>query len=705
MRIRRSYIAGVLSVVVVLGTGLAFGQAVPGQSGRATEQAPRDQWNGMPVTVTTTDTKSGQVVTIAGKRQRVTLNVDTLEIEVQSAAGRWRFLPSRQDLTIRVGEQESTVTLAEARKEIQTSDPGYRTGVEIRLSDIPGAKDLELYLSIALEGKDEDLVFDVVPKETCDTSIRAMNWPPPVNPDDFDTTILSNVRGVMLPKNWPMEYSPIREQLADGSYKYPKESTAVQSNIIEDWSMPWWGFQQGRNAMMCIVETPDDAAYQFKHPAGGPTILGPRWRASLGRMRYQRTCRFCFLPDADYNDMAKRYRRYAKDTGLYVSLAEKIARNPKTKALIGTPIMRSGILTDIVPDSLRYKMDNPAFNHHLTTFDQRGEQYRQFKQQGLERLQVVLTGWPHAGYDRQHPDELPPAPAAGGWAGMKRLEATCHELGYRFALHDQYRDYYADAPSFTPHWAIHEEDQNPVSVAFPGSRFGQWKEGTIPYMNNWDGGKQSYINNRTMPGEVAKTYTGLADHGIKPDGVYLDVFGYVPVDEDFNPEHPTSRTDALSAHRHAYAWARNNVGFIGTEAGCDWTVPYTDYTSPLASPLTPSKGIPIPLFNLVYHDAVITPYSPDDLHGLLNGGCPQISLPARHGEGGGNPTQGGTFTPQYLAKVRRMAKLHERLALTELVKHEFLDKDHTRERTTFSDGTTVTVDWAKKEATISPDVP
>ncbi|MGN6369920.1 MAG: DUF5696 domain-containing protein [Phycisphaerae bacterium] len=690
-------------IFAALGAGSVFGQT-PKPTGHVTEQAAREEWGGMPVRVSIGEGEKAHQITIAGKKQRVVVDADTLGIEVESAAGRWRMMPSKDDLTVRVGGKEATVSLADSRKDILRSDPGYRTGVQIRLFDIQGAKDLTVYLWIGLEGKDEDLVFDVVPGETCETAIRAMNWPGAVNPEDFDTTILSNVRGVMLPKNWPTAYDPIREQLADGSYKYPKETTEIQSDIIEDWSMSWWGFEEGKNAMMCIVETPDDAAYQFKHPAGGPTIMGPRWRESLGRMRYERSCRFCFLPGEDYNGMAKRYREYVKNTGLYVSLAEKIARNPKVKDLIGTPITRSGILTDIVPDSLRYKKENPKFNHHLNTFDERAAQYRKFKEQELERLQVVLTGWPHHGYDRQHPDELPPAPAAGGWEGMKRLADACHEIGYLFALHDQYRDYYTDAPSFSEHWAVHEEDENPVSVGFPGSRFGQWKEGTIPYMNNWDGGKQSYINNRTMPGEIAKTYTALKDHGIQVDGTYLDVFGYVPVDEDFNPEHPTSRTDALNAHRHAYTWARNNVGFIGTEAGCDWTVPYTDYTSPLPSPMSPGKGIAIPLFNLVYHDAVMTPYAPNDLHGLLNGGVPQISLPARNGEGGGNPTQAGTFSPEYLKAVKRMAKLHERVALCEMVKHEFLSDDRKIERTTFSDGTTVTVDWNKKEATISPDV-
>ena len=42
---------------------------------------------------------------------------------------------------------------------------------------------------------------------------------------------------------------------------------------------------------------------------------------------------------------------------------------------------------------------------------------------------------------------------------MKRLADTCRELGYLFSLHDQYRDYYLDAPSYDPQFAVHEEDE------------------------------------------------------------------------------------------------------------------------------------------------------------------------------------------------------------------------------------------------------
>ena len=92
--------------------------------------------------------------------------------------------------------------------------------------------------------------------------------------------------------------------------------------------------------MMIIIETPDDAAYQFAHPAGGPTVIGPRWLAQLGRLNYPRSGRMIFFRSGNYVDMAKRYRRYVMETGQFVSLKEKIARTPAVKDLIGTPQTR-----------------------------------------------------------------------------------------------------------------------------------------------------------------------------------------------------------------------------------------------------------------------------------------------------------------------------------------------------------------------------
>jgi hypothetical protein len=622
---------------------------------------------------------------IAGQKNTVSLRKADLALQVQAGGTLWSLLPSTAgELLVKSGGQERSLRLADAREiAIVPYRTGFRTGLKLALSGWGpggGGEGLKLWLTLGLEGRDEDLVFDVAAEERL-MQIRRLDWPQAMDASDASYTALPVVRGTLLPRNWDKEFHPIRPPRPEGA---SPDTSEIQSNVIESWSMSWWGWKKGNAAAMLIVETPDDAAYQFRHPAGGPTVIGPRWRASLGRLAYRRSARLCFLEGGDYVAMAKRYRRHAKQSGLFVSLAEKIAREPKVRSLVGTPLARLSILRNLKPESQRYDTKDASKNYSLQTFDERARQLRELRAKGVQKFHVCLTGWPWLGYDRQHPDELPPAPQAGGVEGMKRLADACRELGYVLTFHDQYRDYYVDAPSYDPQFAIHEEDERGAPQAFPGTRFGITKEGRIPFMRYWDGGKQGFLNSRFMLGHLVQNYEWLMARGVRPDGVYLDVFGYVPPDEDWNEQHPTTRGDNLRDRAACYRWTRERLGIVGTEAACDWTVPYADISSPLRPP---RAGIPVPLFNLVYHDAILTTYNPTDLHGFLNAGVPQLGLAELEAN---------------LEKVRQMAALNERVALLEMTRHEFLDGGYKKERTTFADGTTVTVDWDAGTVVVKP---
>jgi hypothetical protein len=651
------------------------------RSPTAPESPPRTEWGAPEVEVT----QAGDEWTIAGPRQRVVLDVRDLSFRVQAGAAEWRMEPSAAgDLRVRVGGKTVPLRLADAtRKAAVRYDTGFKTGVKLVLSGwrAEGSPvDLALFLTLALEGAEEELAFDVAAEEKGAT-VRQLDWPGALDAAAVDYTLLPNVRGNLIPRGWPQQFDPIRPPRS--AENAPPDTSEIQSNVIESWSMSFWGFKKGAAAMMVIVETPNDAAYQFHHPAGGPTVIGPRWRASLGRLAYPRAGRMCFFADGTYVTLAKRYRRHAMETGLFVSLREKIARTPRVASLIATPLTRLSILRNRKEDSQRYDLRDPTKNYSLTGFDERARQLREVKAKGHDRLHVCLTGWPRLGYDRQHPDELPPAPSAGGWEGMKRLAEACREMGYVLTLHEQFRDYYVDAPSYDPQFAIHEEDETSPPQAFPGTRFGTWKEGRIPFMRYWDGGKQTFLSPRFMLGHLRKNYEWLRERGVRPDGLYLDVFGYVPPDEDWNEEHPATRTDNLAERAACYNWTRQRFGIVGTEAACDWTVPY----AAISSPLRPARGVPVPLFELVYHDAIITPYAPTDLRGLLAGGVPQASLEELEAN---------------MDRVRQMSALNERLALVEMTGHEFLDAGYRKERATFADGTTVTVDWDANTATVHP---
>ena len=157
-------------------------------------------------------------------------------------------------------------------------------------------------------------------------------------------------------------------------------------------------------------------------------MIGPRWQAQLGRFGYLRSARVIPIT-GNYVDMAKRYRRYAIETGLFVSLKEKIARTPLLHDLIGVPHMRASILRNLKPESDRYDKRDPSKNYSLTTFAERAGQLRELKTKGLDRVLVLISGWPHLGYDRQHPDSLPPPEKAGGWLTPADLEIRLEMSG------------------------------------------------------------------------------------------------------------------------------------------------------------------------------------------------------------------------------------------------------------------------------------
>jgi hypothetical protein len=592
------------------------------------------------------------------------------------------------DMIVKSKGEEFPLRLADAGKiDIKPYDTGFKTGVKIRLErfrdlgllNAGPELDLALCLTVCLEGKEEDPVCEAVAIEH-ETTVRQLDWPKELDARDVEYTALSNGRGNLLPRDWPQAYDPINHGGTDKSF--------VESNLIECWSMSWWGFQKGKSAMVVIVETPDDAAYKFRHPAGGPTVIGPRWRASLGKLGYLRSVRMCFIPEGNYVDMAKRYRRYVVDIGRFVSLKEKIARDPLVAQLIGTPHLRQSIKRNYKPGSFRWDAKNPEKNYSVTTFDERVRQLRELKAKGINRLYVTLSAWPYQGYDRQHPDALPPAPEAGGWDGMKRWADACKELGYLYNLHDQYRDYYVDAPSYDPQFAVHEEDAISQATAFPGTRFGFWKEGYLPFMDHWDGGAMTYLDARFAPGHLIKNYQLMFDHEIKMQGSYLDVFGYIPPTEDFNPEHPLTRADCMRFQAECFTWVRNNLGIVGTEDGADWVIPYVDY----ANEASPGRCISVPLYELVYHDAVLTPEGElrDPLRCLLNGGYPTLPRDLDN--------------KKDMDFLHAICALHERVALLEMTNHEFLDEDHKKERTTFSDGTTVTIDRVAGSFDIKPEL-
>ena len=145
-----------------------------------------------------------------------------------------------------------------------------------------------------------------------------------------------------------------------------------------------------------------------------------------------------------------------------------------------------------------------------------------------------------------------------------------------------------------------------------------------------------------------------------------------------------------------------------SEEVSDWAVPslvfchYAPYDFQMRSPDAPRHGIPVPLYNLVYHDCVIQPWMMDRvaggddymLYALLNGGAPYLIRDAAYaGMDGDMNAALRARTENDIERCAVVAGLHRRVGMQELVRHDLVGGDPLVQRSVFADGTAVTCDF------------
>lgn len=532
------------------------------------------------------------------------------------------------------------------------------------------------------ENATEEVYCEWIPLQEEGLEVKKVFWPGPMEfgekREDW-YTLLTHQQGMLLPNTWEVELeTPSFEGFFGTAGAY----------------MPWFAQVRGREGYLAVCVTPWNAGYQAEHPAGGPyTRVSMRFEPSLGKMDYRRGVKYTFLEDCDYNDICKTYRNYVDEQGRLRTLEEKAVRNPSVNDLIGCAFLHKGIKTFVQPNSDFYDAENPEKNNHLTTFAQREREIRQLHEMGVEKLYLHLDGWAEPGYDNRHPDYGPACEAAGGWEGMKSLADAMHECGYLFGIHDQYRDYYLTAPSFDENFACRLPD------------------GTIPQHQRWAGGPQSYLCATQAPYYVKRNFEELAKHGIKLDCAYLDVFTCNEGDECGNPMHRMTRRDCYAYRARCFEYLLKNGILPSSEEVNDWAVEsqvfchYAPYDFMMRVPGSPKQAIPVPLYNLVYHDCVIQPWMMEKVseeedcmfYALLNGGAPYLVRDAAY------PNIDGAFDSAVEMKleedIRRakvVSELHEKVGKCEMVRHEFVNGNPQMQKTVFADGTSVIVDFQKQ---------
>lgn len=487
-------------------------------------------------------------------------------------------------------------------------------------------------------------------------------------------TIIPKEQGILIPNTWDVSF---KQDGFNGRFGTASAYLPIFAQVKE------------KEGYLAESLTPWNMGYEAVHEAGGnESTVQFRIEPSLGQMEYRRIMRYIFFSDCDYNSILKCYRELAREEGKLKTLKEKEVFTPSVKKLIGASFVHKGIKTCVQPDSEFFDKDAPDKNNRLIPFRKRTEEMKAFKADGVKKLYLHLDGWGDAGYDNKHPDVGPACAEAGGWEGMRELSKTMEELGYLFGIHDQYRDFYKKAESYDDDFACKSAD------------------GSIFTHARWAGGPQAYLCTSQAPFYVRRNFERLLKEGVHLDGAYLDVFTCNEGDECANPRHTMRRRDSYEYRNACFRYLLSKNILPSSEEVNDWAVPwlvfchYAPYDFMLREPGSPKYGIPIPMFNLVYHDCLIIPWMmeklPEEdymLYALLNGGAPYLVRdPAYMGIDGAFTLEEEMPWKTHLERVRAVSDFHEKVGEAELIRHEILDEKGYRQRSSFANGYSVEVD-------------
>ncbi|MGO8674197.1 MAG: glycoside hydrolase [Capsulimonadaceae bacterium] len=434
-------------------------------------------------------------------------------------------------------------------------------------------------------------------------------------------------------------------------------------------SMPWLGQVDARGAgLITLLRTPDDARIDVVR-TNGLLYAAPVWLPSHGRWSYSRKLSYVFLDRGGYVAQALWYRRYAQQSGLLVTLKAKTALNPNVELLLGAA------------DIWTWQRDKLAI-------------CKEMKSVGLDR---VL--WSSGG----SPDEV----------------AAINALGYLTGKYDNYQDgYQADAPNglLKVRW--------PQDVMLdPG---GQPLNGWLTIRTEPDGTTKSWQSGVVSSGVALS----LAEESIPADlkstpygARFVDTTTASPWREDYNPAHPLTRSQDRANRLALLDLCSRHLKLVtGSETGLDAAVPCVDYFEgmmSLANYRYPNAGrnmqrivdptpdilkyqvgpfYRIPLWELVYHDCTVSywywgdynnkmpsVWRRRDLFNILYA-TPPIYMFDR--------ALWNAQRDRFVDSYRQTSYVARQFATDEMLTHEFLTPDHTLQRTRWSSGSSIVVNFS-----------
>ena len=445
--------------------------------------------------------------------------------------------------------------------------------------------------------------------------------------------------------------------------------------FISQLNMRWFGGLNGDNGWIAIFHKEfADAGVMAAQMSASPA-----WLKSMGKWSYPRSIRYRFT-GGGYVGLAKAYRAWAIENGLYKSLKEKMKEKPALQNMLGGR-------------RLSISQANPAYTRRyfqdtLTPFDEAGidgklqvsathAQAKQIIEEaralGMKKGFVILRGWIQGGYDWSHPDIWPPAQELGTIEELKELCSLSG--GISVGLHDNYQDIYEQCPSF-PNGVVRLANGDLLGGGY------------------WMGGQAYILNSGEGLRYARRNWANLAT--LNPSVMYIDTTTAVQNYESYDPGNLQTRAQDVKQKTELLKFFSDKGVALGSEWGADFGILYQDCASTRHSRVA---GESVPLWPLVFHDAVFSmgggsgarAGAPGWLETMLWGYVVSFRV---------NSFDGWKKQADDFKSTLHVDRWLERIGAEEMTDHKFLTDDFTVEQTTFGNGLSITVNFSDAEKTV-----
>jgi hypothetical protein len=447
-------------------------------------------------------------------------------------------------------------------------------------------------------------------------------------------------------------------------------------------NMRWFGGLRGQSGYLAILpgEQCADALISATEMSAAPM-----WLQRLGEWKGERRIGYQFV-QGNYVTLAKTYRAWAQAHGLYRSLTDKLRDTPALSALTSGRLI--SCLQAEPAETARFYQDRltvpPAedsstpYKIHLT-HRQAAQVLRELSAACVPRALVVLRGWIRGGYDWSHPDIWPPDDRLGS---SEDLRAIADNSGpFTVALHDNYQDSYKHNPSW-PHGVNRTKQQRPMRGGY------------------WDGG-QAYILSASAGLDYARRNWKM-EQQLAPRAMYIDTTSAVQTYQSYQPGKLQYRTDDVANKAGLLKFYKQCGVVLGSEEGADFAIPYIDWCENRHERIA---GESIPLWPLVFHDAVVSGrYTGSAWAGASAAGTqyPPWLLDMLWGYAALSelgPFEQRSAAYERMRATRQLDAWFSTISTDAMDDHAFLSEDGTLERTHFSSGRSIIVNFAPEPQT------